>query len=69
MKTSELAKLLGGTLHGEEKRKIRDVAALPTAGPDDLTYAESGKSLELAPHPRQGASWCRRIAYYQATPR
>ena len=48
MKTSELAKLLRGTLNGEENREVRDVAALQTAGPDDLAYAESGKSLELA---------------------
>jgi UDP-3-O-[3-hydroxymyristoyl] glucosamine N-acyltransferase len=54
MKTLELAKLLGGTLHGEENREVRDVAALRTAGPDDLTYAESGKSLELAATSRAG---------------
>jgi UDP-3-O-[3-hydroxymyristoyl] glucosamine N-acyltransferase len=48
MKISELAKLLGGTLHGEEGREVYDVAALGTAGPDELTYAEGAKSLELA---------------------
>jgi UDP-3-O-[3-hydroxymyristoyl] glucosamine N-acyltransferase len=48
MKTSELAKLLGGILHGEEDREVHEVAALGTAGPGELTYAESAKWLELA---------------------
>ena len=48
MKTSELAQLLGGILHGEEGREVREVAALGTAGPDDLTYAEGAKAIELA---------------------
>jgi UDP-3-O-[3-hydroxymyristoyl] glucosamine N-acyltransferase len=48
MKTSELAKLLGGILHGEKDREVHDVAALATAGPEELTYAEGAKSLELA---------------------
>ena len=48
MNTLELAKLLGGILHGEEAREIHEVAALGTAGPNELTYAEGSKSLELA---------------------
>ena len=48
MKTLELAKLLGGILHGEEAREVHDVAALATAGPDELAYAEGAKGLELA---------------------
>jgi UDP-3-O-[3-hydroxymyristoyl] glucosamine N-acyltransferase len=48
MKTSELAKLLGGILHGEEKREVHDVAGLATAGPDELAYAAGAKGLELA---------------------
>jgi len=48
MKTLELARLLGGILHGEEDREVQEVAALGTAGPDELAFAESGKSLELA---------------------
>ena len=48
MKTSELAKLLGGILHGDEAREVHQVAALATAGPDDLTYAEGAKFLDLA---------------------
>jgi UDP-3-O-[3-hydroxymyristoyl] glucosamine N-acyltransferase len=48
MKTLELAKLLGGILHGEKDREVHEVAALETAEPDELTFAESVKSLELA---------------------
>jgi UDP-3-O-[3-hydroxymyristoyl] glucosamine N-acyltransferase len=48
MKTLELAKLLGGILHGDEDREVHAVAALGAAGPDELTYAEGTKSLELA---------------------
>jgi len=48
MKTSELAKLLGGILHGDEEQEVRDIAALQTAGPDELAFAEAAKSLELA---------------------
>jgi UDP-3-O-[3-hydroxymyristoyl] glucosamine N-acyltransferase len=54
MKISELAKLLGGTLRGEEGREVHEVAALGAAGPDDLTYAEGAKSLELATTSRAG---------------
>jgi len=54
MKTSELAKLLGGTLHGEEDREVQDVAALDTAGPADLTYVEGAKFLERALASRAG---------------
>jgi len=48
MKTSELAKLLGGILHGDEEQEVRDIAELQTAGPDELAFAEAAKSLELA---------------------
>jgi UDP-3-O-[3-hydroxymyristoyl] glucosamine N-acyltransferase len=48
MKTSELANLLGGILRGEENREVHEVAALGTAGPDELTYAEGAKCLEQA---------------------
>jgi len=48
MKTSELAKLLGGILHAGEDHEVHEVAALETAGLDDLTFAEGAKSLELA---------------------
>ena len=54
MKTSELAKLLGGILHGEEAREVRQVAALATAGPDELTYADGAKFLDLAAGSRAG---------------
>jgi UDP-3-O-[3-hydroxymyristoyl] glucosamine N-acyltransferase len=48
MKISELARLLGGTLHGEADLEVREVAGLETAGPGELTFAEDAKSLELA---------------------
>jgi len=48
MKILEIAKLLGGIVHGEEDREVHEVAALGTAGPDELTFAEDTKSLELA---------------------
>ena len=48
MKTSELAKLLGGKLHADQDREVHAVAALATAGPAELTYAEGAKFLELA---------------------
>ena len=48
MKISELARLLGGTLHGEADREVQEVAGLETAGRRELTFAEDAKSLELA---------------------
>src|SRR5208337_5399689 len=48
MKILEIAKLLGGILHGEEDREVHEVAALGAAGPNELAYAEGAKSLELA---------------------
>jgi len=54
MKTLELAKVLGGILHGEEDREVHEVAALETAGPDDLAYAEGTKCHELAAASRAG---------------
>jgi len=48
MKISELATLLGGILHGEANREVREVGALGTAGPEELAFAEDAKSLELA---------------------
>jgi UDP-3-O-[3-hydroxymyristoyl] glucosamine N-acyltransferase len=48
MKTSELARLLGGTLHGDADREVQEVAGLGTAGAEELTFAEDAKSLEQA---------------------
>jgi len=55
MTTSELAKLLEGRLHGEEDREVHAVAALETAGPDDLAYAEGAKAVKLAANSRAGS--------------
>jgi UDP-3-O-[3-hydroxymyristoyl] glucosamine N-acyltransferase len=54
MKTLELANLLGGILRGEGDREVHEVAALGTAGPDELTYAEGAKCLEQAAASRAG---------------
>jgi UDP-3-O-[3-hydroxymyristoyl] glucosamine N-acyltransferase len=48
MKTSELAKFLAGTLRGHEDREVHNVSALETAGPGELAYAETAKSLAMA---------------------
>ena len=48
MKISELARLLGGTLHGEADRQVQGMASLETAGPGELTFAEDAKALALA---------------------
>ena len=54
MTVREIAHLLGGEVHGDESRRIRSVAGLETAGPDQLTYAEGPRSLEQAVHSRAG---------------
>ncbi len=54
MKSSELAKLLGGIQLGEEDREVIDIAALEAAGPHDLAYAEGAKCCELAAASRAG---------------
>ena len=54
MTVSEIARLLGGTLHGDGSREIRGVAGLEGAGPHDLTYADSARALEQAAHARAG---------------
>ncbi len=54
MTTEEIARMLGGKLHGESSREIRDVAGLETAGLDELTYAEGARALERAAHAHAG---------------
>ena len=56
MKILELAKLLGGRLQGDADREVHEVAALGTAGPDDLAFAEDAKSLELLTASRAGCT-------------
>ena len=48
MTTSELARLLGGPLVGDESLPLRGVAGLENAGPNDLSFAENEKALALA---------------------
>lgn len=48
MIVEELARRLGGEVHGEGKREIRGIAALETAGPDELAYAEGARSAARA---------------------
>jgi UDP-3-O-[3-hydroxymyristoyl] glucosamine N-acyltransferase len=54
MRVSEIAQLLSGSLQGEAALEIRGVAALESAGPDDLTYAEGARVLERAVTSRAG---------------
>ena len=54
MRVSEIARLLGASMHGDAEREIRGVAALESAGPDDLTFAEGERGLERAATSRAG---------------
>ena len=54
MTVKQIADLLGGKLHGDGSHKIRGVAGLETAGPDDLTYAEGPRALAQAAHAHAG---------------
>jgi UDP-3-O-[3-hydroxymyristoyl] glucosamine N-acyltransferase len=54
MKVHEIARLVGGTVEGESEREISGVAALETAGPSDLTFAEGSRALSQASHSRAG---------------
>ena len=54
MKISELAELLRGNPAGDAEREIHGVAALETAGPTDLAYVESRRSLHQAATSRAG---------------
>ena len=54
MTVNEVARLLGGTLRGDGSREIRGVAGLESAGPDDLTYADSARALDQATRAHAG---------------
>jgi UDP-3-O-[3-hydroxymyristoyl] glucosamine N-acyltransferase len=54
MKVSEIAELLEGTLAGDAAREIHGVAALDAAGPTELAFVESARSLEPAANSRAG---------------
>ena len=48
MNVSEIADLLGGRADGNVAREIHSVAALETAGPEDLSFAEGPRALAQA---------------------
>ena len=54
MKVDEIARLTGGTAEGESDREISGVAALETAGPSDLAFAEGGQAVGEARQSRAG---------------
>lgn len=54
MKVSEIARLLGGRLAGDGSREIRDVAALESAGPEELAFAEGERGVARASQSRAG---------------
>lgn len=54
MKVSEIAQLLGAEVQGDAAREIRGVAALESAGPEDLTFAEGERALAHAVDSRAG---------------
>src|SRR6266568_6628316 len=54
MRVSEIARLLGAPLHGDAEREIRGVAALESAGPDELAFAEGERALVRAATSRAG---------------
>src|SRR5208283_2374643 len=54
MKVSDIAGLLRGNPAADTEREIQAVAALETAGPTELAYLESARSLEPAATSRAG---------------
>ncbi len=54
MRAREISELVQGTLAGEGERKILAVAALDTAGPAELAYADGPRALEKAADSRAG---------------
>lgn len=54
MKVAEIAPWLGGRVQGDGAREIRAVAALETAGPDELAFAEGERALARAAQSKAG---------------
>ncbi len=54
MRIDELARVLGGNFQGDGSREIRGVAALETAAPHDLTFAEGPRATEKAAESHAG---------------
>lgn len=46
MRVSDIAQLTGGRVSGDGWREIRGVAGLESAGPEDLSFADSPRALE-----------------------
>jgi UDP-3-O-[3-hydroxymyristoyl] glucosamine N-acyltransferase len=54
MKASEIAQRVHGRLQGDAEKKVRGVAGLETATPDDLSFAEDAPALARAAHSQAG---------------
>jgi len=54
MKAAEIAVLIQGALNGEGDREITGIAALESAGPNDLSYVEGPRALTAAAESRAG---------------
>jgi UDP-3-O-[3-hydroxymyristoyl] glucosamine N-acyltransferase len=54
MRVSELSQLLGAVLEGDPSREVRNVAALDTATPEDVAFAEGERGLARALDSRAG---------------
>jgi UDP-3-O-[3-hydroxymyristoyl] glucosamine N-acyltransferase len=54
MKVSEIAGLLGGRAAGDVAREIHGVAALESAGPQELSFAEGSRGISKAASSRAG---------------
>ncbi|HUI41888.1 MAG TPA: UDP-3-O-(3-hydroxymyristoyl)glucosamine N-acyltransferase [Terriglobia bacterium] len=52
MKVDDIARLVGGTVHGEPAREVSGLAALDDAGPSDLAFAADPKALARAARSR-----------------
>ena len=48
MRVSELSQLLDAVLEGDGSREVQGVAALDTAGPEDVAFAEGERGLARA---------------------
>ena len=55
MRLGELAARVGGRVHGDSKRVIRDVAPLETAGPEELSFLANPKYKKAAEETDAGA--------------
>jgi UDP-3-O-[3-hydroxymyristoyl] glucosamine N-acyltransferase len=47
MRVSDIAQLIGGRVSGDGSQEIRGVAGLEAAGPEDLSFADGPRALEV----------------------